>query len=326
MDRLPMRQRGLRKRDQCELVVATPDAAPILAGCLPHWVTGVRYSRQAQPRGEYREPLHRSPFSDGRLAFGLDRLFVSGINASKIMLEKHPSASEGTEHEAGEGQVDDGGGVGGSEDPAAGLDDESLSGLGSLDDLRMPFALGAQLLEPLDQFTGLARFGPDIGELSDGEDGGARQRLGHGWRMGFVLLFLSLTFGCFAGDAQRADALSIDGIYEGTIGIQLDKAKGKEYNAPAKLVFMPDGKAAILTAQHPDGVVSIVMKGGLRGSTFVGESKGKLDYGGYHYGMRWDITFDPKKRTAVLHGKAVNLPKWARDDDLRYTFRKKAKR
>jgi len=86
---------------------------------------------------------------------------------------------------------------------------------------------------------------------------------------------------------------------------------------------LPDGKGAVLTAQHPDGVVSVVMRGDFRGATFIGESKGKLDYGGYHYGMRWDVVFDAKKQTAVLHGKAENLPKWAHDDDLRYTFHKK---
>jgi hypothetical protein len=123
---------------------------------------------------------------------------------------------------------------------------------------------------------------------------------------------------------QRADALGIDGIYEGRIGMQLDKQKGKEFSAPAKLVFLPDGRGAILTAQHPDGVVAVVLKGTLSGRTFNAESKGKLDYGGYHYGMRWDVVFDAKLRTATLHGKATNLPKWAHDDDLRYTFRKKA--
>src|SRR3954470_24473043 len=81
----------------------------------------------------------------------------------------------------------------------------------------------------------------------------------------------------FAALAQRADALGVDGIYEGTIGMQLDNAKTKEYQAKAKLVVLPDGKGAVLTAQHPEGVVSVVMRGAFQGSTFVGQSKGKLD-------------------------------------------------
>lgn len=140
-------------------------------------------------------------------------------------------------------------------------------------------------------------------------------------------LFSCLTFVLTMGSAalaERADALGIDGIYEGRIGMQVDKQKGKEVDAPAKFVFLPDGRGAILTAQHPDGVVAVVLKGALNGRTFIAESKGKTDYGGYHYGMKWDVTFDPKARTATLHGKAMNLPKWAHDDDLRYTFRKKA--
>jgi hypothetical protein len=108
--------------------------------------------------------------------------------------------------------------------------------------------------------------------------------------------------------------------------MQLNNRKGKGYEAPAKFVCLPDGKAALLTAQHPNGVVSVVMRGELRNRVFVAKSGRKLDYGGYHYGMVWDIKFDPKKGTAILHGKAANLPKWAHDDDLYYTFRKQTKR
>lgn len=128
--------------------------------------------------------------------------------------------------------------------------------------------------------------------------------------------------------AQRADALGIDGIYAGAIGMQITSPKGRnlDYQAPAKLVFLPNGKSAILTAQHPEGVVSLVLKGNLNGATFLAESKGLMDYGGYHYGMKWDVLFDAKKGTATLHGKTLNLPKWAKDDDLRYVFRKQNKR
>ena len=88
---------------------------------------------------------------------------------------------------------------------------------------------------------------------------------------------------------------------------------------------MPDLKSALLTAQHPGGVLTVVMRGRMRGAVFLAESEGRLDYGGYHQAMKWDITFDQKAGTAVLHGKAKNIPKWAKDDDLRFTFRKKRK-
>jgi len=129
-----------------------------------------------------------------------------------------------------------------------------------------------------------------------------------------------------AAQAQRADALGIDGIYHGSIGMQLSNRKGKEYNAPARFVFLPDGKGGLLTAQHPDGVLTVVMRGRLKGRTFHASSDGRLDYGGYHQAMTWDITFDGTAGTATLHGKVKNLPKWAKDDDMRYTFRKKGKR
>src|SRR4051794_11040525 len=98
------------------------------------------------------------------------------------------------------------------------------------------------------------------------------------WRS-LVLLLIGITgaFSPFEAMAQRADALGVDGIYEGTIGMQLDNAKAKEYQAKAKLVVLPDGKGAVLTAQHPDGVVSVVMRGTFRGATFISGSKGKLD-------------------------------------------------
>ena len=127
--------------------------------------------------------------------------------------------------------------------------------------------------------------------------------------------------------AERADALGIDGIYEGKIGMQLKTSKGKkEHDAPAKFVFLPDGRSGILTAQHPEGVVAVAMRGELKGNVFHAVSEGKLDFGGFHSGMRWDITFNRKAGTAEFHGKASKLPKWAHDDDLRYTFRKVRKR
>jgi hypothetical protein len=141
------------------------------------------------------------------------------------------------------------------------------------------------------------------------------------------LLFIALSFLFVrAANAERADAVGIDGVYRGTIGMQLSNKKGKEYSAPAKFVFMPDGKGALLTAQHPEGVLTVVMRGELRGRVFVATSEGRLDYGGYHQAMKWDISFDQKAGTATLHGKVMNLPKWAHDDDLRYTFRKERKR
>lgn len=128
--------------------------------------------------------------------------------------------------------------------------------------------------------------------------------------------------------AQRADTLGVDGIYRGTIGMQINSPSGKnlDYKAPAKLVFLPDGAVAILTAEHPEGVVSLVMKGKLRGTTFFAESKGLMDYGGYHQSMVWDLTFNPRNSTVVLHGKARNLPRWAKDDDMRYTFTREKKK
>ena len=120
----------------------------------------------------------------------------------------------------------------------------------------------------------------------------------------------------------RADSLGIDGIYKGTMGMQLDIKKGKEFKAPAQLVLMPAGDEALLSAQHPTGVVVAVMRGEIRGRTFYGESKGREDFGGFQYGMSWDIAFDTKAGTATIHGKAKNKPKWAFDDDFKYTFHK----
>ena len=120
----------------------------------------------------------------------------------------------------------------------------------------------------------------------------------------------------------RADTLGIDGIYKGTMGMQLDVRKGQEFKAPAQLVLMPAGDEALLSAQHPTGVVVAVMRGDIRGRTFYGESKGREDFGGFQYGMAWDIVFDAKAGTAVIHGKPKNKPKWAFDDDFKYTFRK----
>ncbi len=137
-----------------------------------------------------------------------------------------------------------------------------------------------------------------------------------------VVISLGVCVAFSADAAERADTLGIDGIYKGTMGMQLDIKKGKEFKAPAQLVLMPAGDEAMLSAQHPTGVVVAVMRGQVRGRTFYGESKGRRDFGGFQYGMTWDIAFDPKAGTATIHGKAKNMPKWAFDDDFRYTFHK----
>ena len=137
-------------------------------------------------------------------------------------------------------------------------------------------------------------------------------------------LVLLASFSARAADPARtrADTLGIDGIYKGTMGMQLDTKKGQEFKAPAQLVLMPAGNEALLSAQHPTGVVVAVMRGEIRGRTFYGESKGREDFGGFQYGMAWDIVFDAKVGTATIHGKPKNKPKWAFDDDFKYTFRK----
>ena len=140
--------------------------------------------------------------------------------------------------------------------------------------------------------------------------------------LSILCLSIAANLSTFAADRSRADTLGIDGIYKGTMGMQLDVQKGKEFKAPAQLVLMPAGNEALLSAQHPTGVVVAVMRGEIRGRTFFGESTGREDFGGFQYGMAWDIVFDAKAGTATIHGKAKNKPKWAFDDDLKYTFRK----
>lgn len=137
-----------------------------------------------------------------------------------------------------------------------------------------------------------------------------------------LIVSLAILANVFTHAAERADTLGIDGIYKGTMGMQLDVQKGKEFKAPAQLVLMPAGDEALLSAQHPTGVVVAVMRGEIRGRTFFGESKGREDFGGFQFGMSWDIVFDAKAGTAVVHGKPKNKPKWAFDDDFKYTFRK----
>ena len=141
-----------------------------------------------------------------------------------------------------------------------------------------------------------------------------------------ILLFLSCAALASAAPpaASRADTLGIDGIYKGTMGMQLDTQKGREFKAPAQLILMPDGTEAMLSAQHPTGVVVAVMKGQVRGHIFYANSKGRDDFGGFQYGMSWDIAFDAKAGTATIHGKPTKKPKWAFDDDFRYTFHKTA--
>ena len=106
------------------------------------------------------------------------------------MLKKCSLASERAEHEAGEGEVDEGRrvsqkafvifdqapalgqpGEAALDDPAAGLDRKSFGRLGTVDDFEMQFAVRAQLLDPVDKLAGRTRVGPVFRETAKGERG-----------------------------------------------------------------------------------------------------------------------------------------------------------
>ena len=113
------------------------------------------------------------------------------------MLKKSPLASQEAEPEAGESQMNEGGGVGEQtfvvfdeasasgqpgkaafDDPAARLDGKSLGGLGAAHDLQMQFAVRTQLFDPGNELARVTRVGPDFGEATKTEFGPAQQRFG----------------------------------------------------------------------------------------------------------------------------------------------------
>jgi hypothetical protein len=91
---------------------------------------------------------------------------------------------------------------------------------------------------------------------------------------------------------EQASKYHYDGIYKGTIPIDLLINANDKHRAKAQLVFYPDGRLLVLTVESPQVRNPLNIKGALRKGAFTGDWKKGL------FGT--DLSFQ-----AVFHGGAT---------------------
>jgi hypothetical protein len=107
-----------------------------------------------------------------------------------------------------------------------------------------------------------------------------------------LLVVATLLFPFLASAQEQASKYHYDGIYKGTVPIDLLINANDKHRAKAQLVFYPDGHLLVLTVESPQVRNPLNIKGALRKSVFTGDWKKGL--------FSTDLSFQ-----AVFHGGAT---------------------
>jgi hypothetical protein len=107
-----------------------------------------------------------------------------------------------------------------------------------------------------------------------------------------LLAAATLLFPFLASAQEQASKYHYDGIYKGTVPIDLLINANDKHRAKAQLVFYPDGHLLVLTVESPQVRNPLNIKGALRKSVFTGDWKKGF--------FSADLSFQ-----AVFHGGAT---------------------
>jgi hypothetical protein len=88
-----------------------------------------------------------------------------------------------------------------------------------------------------------------------------------------LLAAATLLFPFLASAQEQASKYHYDGIYKGTVPIDLLINANDKHRAKAQLVFYPDGRLLVLTVESPQVRNPLNIKGALRKSVFTGDWK-----------------------------------------------------
>jgi hypothetical protein len=107
-----------------------------------------------------------------------------------------------------------------------------------------------------------------------------------------LLAVATLLFPFLASAQEQASKNHYDGIYKGTVPIDLLINANDKHRAKAQLVFYPDGRLLVLTVESPQVRNPLNIKGALRKNVFTGDWKKGL--------FSADLSFQ-----AMFHGSAT---------------------
>jgi len=126
------------------------------------------------------------------------------------------------------------------------------------------------------------------------------------WQKLSLLAGAALLFPFFASAQEQASKYHYDGIYKGTIPIDLLVNGNDKHRAKAQAVFYPDGRLLVLTVESPQAHNPMNVKGGLRKNVFTGDWK----KGFFGEDLSFQATFHGGSATVSVTGKNKKPEKW----------------
>jgi hypothetical protein len=126
------------------------------------------------------------------------------------------------------------------------------------------------------------------------------------WQKLSLLAAAALLFPSFASAQEQASKYHYDGIYKGTVPVDLLVNGTDKHRAKAQAVFYPDGRLLVLTVESPQLRNPMNIKGTLRKNVFTGDWK----KGFFGQDLSFQAVFHGGSATVSVTGKNKKPEKW----------------
>ena len=117
---------------------------------------------------------------------------------------------------------------------------------------------------------------------------------------------VALLFPFCASAQEHASKYHYDGIYKGTVPVDLLVNGNEKHRAKAQAVFYPDGRLLVLTVESPQVRNPMNVKGALKKNVFTGEWK----KGFFGEDLSFQAVFHGDSATVSVTAKNKKPEKW----------------
>jgi hypothetical protein len=126
------------------------------------------------------------------------------------------------------------------------------------------------------------------------------------WQKLSLLAAAVSLFPFFASAQEQASKYHYDGIYKGTVPVDLLVNGTDKHRAKAQAVFYPDGRLLVLTVESPQVRNPMNIKGALQKNVFTGDWK----RGFFGADLSFQAVFHGGSATVSVTGKNKKSEKW----------------
>jgi len=126
------------------------------------------------------------------------------------------------------------------------------------------------------------------------------------WRKLSLLAAVALLFPFCASAQEQASKYHYDGIYKGTVPVDLLVNGNEKHRAKAQAIFYPDGRLLVLTVESPQVRNPMNVKGALKKNVFTGEWK----KGFFGEDLSFQAVFHGGSATVSVTAKNKKPEKW----------------